>query len=275
MSSWFCSLYIYTEYFLFQTLLVIFVFEKLVHFCFIRNVTFLLVSKEDLIMAILWIVSIGIGLLSTFVKFYGLIKLPMTYHMCTGLPVPAAYMSPLAVKCDSDNITFETFIYTLYCITFLLFGCLVIHKSIRKQRQTRQQVNPRGSTEVILSKPISVKTESVLNVALNPLKAFYRIKHSYFQESRLQILVDNKPFILRTVYAIVVTQLFFKYNELSSGDLTSYPGYFIVYAYHFVTLPVFLIIITSCYIIGHESLRNHLRRRFRLHFGQTIIDVKC
>ena len=154
MSSWFCSLYIYTEYFLFQTLLVIFVFEKLIHFCFIRNVTFLLVSKEDLIMAILWIVSIGIGLLSTSVKFYGLIKLPMTYHMCTGLPVPAAYMSPSAVKCDSDNITFETFIYTLYCITFLLFGCLVIHKSIRKQRQTRQQVNPRGSTEVILSKPI-------------------------------------------------------------------------------------------------------------------------
>ena len=63
--------YIYAEYLLFQILLVIFVLETVVHYIFIKRVSFLLVVKEDLIMTILWRGATTVGLGSTFVKFHG------------------------------------------------------------------------------------------------------------------------------------------------------------------------------------------------------------
>ena len=66
-----CKAYIYAEYLLFQILLVIFVLETVVHYIFIKRVSFLLVVKEDLIMAILWRGATTVGLASTFVKFHG------------------------------------------------------------------------------------------------------------------------------------------------------------------------------------------------------------
>ena len=69
-----CKAYIYAEYLLFQILLVIFVLETVVHYIFIKRVTFLLIVKEDLIMAILWRGAIAVGLCSTFVKFCGKIS---------------------------------------------------------------------------------------------------------------------------------------------------------------------------------------------------------
>ena len=73
--------------------------------------------------------------------FAGLIKLPMKYHLCTGSAIPDAYDSLLAEKCDADNNTFYMLTSSIYSVTFLFFGLLVLFKSVVKQRQVTRQVN--------------------------------------------------------------------------------------------------------------------------------------
>lgn len=73
--------------------------------------------------------------------FAGLIKLPMKYHLCTGSAIPDAYDSLLAEKCDADNNTFYMLTSSIYSVTFLFFGLLVLFKSVIKQRQVTRQVN--------------------------------------------------------------------------------------------------------------------------------------
>ena len=81
LSSWTCSVYMYTEYFLIEIALFIFALEAVTHYIFTRNETFLLVVKEDLIMLILWRAAICMGLCSTFVKFNGTIRFPDISHL--------------------------------------------------------------------------------------------------------------------------------------------------------------------------------------------------
>ena len=71
LNSHFCTVYIYFEYFCVQVWLYFVVLESIVQYIFTKNVTFLLVVKEDLVMAILWFSVLGTAACSTFMKFHG------------------------------------------------------------------------------------------------------------------------------------------------------------------------------------------------------------
>ena len=71
LNSHFCTVYNYFEYFCVQVWLYFVVLESIVQYIFTKNVTFLLVVKEDLLMAILWFSVLGTAACSTFMKFNG------------------------------------------------------------------------------------------------------------------------------------------------------------------------------------------------------------
>ena len=74
----------------------------------------------------------------TTMKYFGLglIKLPMSYHLCTGLQVPAAYNSSLTEKCDSENNTFEDLVSSVYYLTYFVFGSMVMYENAKSKLDT-------------------------------------------------------------------------------------------------------------------------------------------
>ena len=82
--------------------------------------------------------------------FAGLIKLPMSYHMCTGMEVPVAYNSASTEKCDSDNKTFDDLVSNVYFITHMVFGSMVVYERIIQKRNTGHN-DPQSRFHVILN----------------------------------------------------------------------------------------------------------------------------
>ena len=71
MNSHLCTAYIYVESCLGQMWLLFVQMEVVVHYIFLKNETFLLVVKEDLIVQVCYMVVFGIAVSCAFVKFYG------------------------------------------------------------------------------------------------------------------------------------------------------------------------------------------------------------
>ena len=71
LNSQLCTAYIYVESCLGQMWLLFVQMEAVVHYIFLKNETFLLVVKEDLIVQVCYVVVFGIAVSCTFVKFYG------------------------------------------------------------------------------------------------------------------------------------------------------------------------------------------------------------
>ena len=88
-----------------------------------------------------------------------LIKLPMSYHFCTGVKVPAAYNSTLTEKCDFKNHAFEDLVSGVYFITYLVFGSLVMYENAKRKIQ-------------VTSKPIVQRS---LHILVNNKLFFWRI----------------------------------------------------------------------------------------------------
>ena len=87
------------------------------------------------------------------------------------------------------------------------------------------------------------------------------------QSARLQVLVDFKTFVSRLLCGVVTTAFItIMYYESSPDDLVKFPGYLFVYAYYFVMLPIMQISQRYLHIIGHPTLKDHLRRRIRDNF---------
>ena len=63
------------------------------------------------------------------------------------------------------------------------------------------------------------------------------------------------------------------YNQYGPKELSSYPGYLIVYTYHFVSLQMFIIFAGLLFLSGHESWKNHLKRRVKQILGQEDLVV--
>ena len=78
----------------------------------------------------------------------GLIKLPMTYHMCTGTLPPDTYWSRLTEKCDEDNNSLEIATSVVYLVIFLLFGSAVVYESLKGNAHARQQIDPSCNIQV-------------------------------------------------------------------------------------------------------------------------------
>ena len=71
LNSHLCTAYIYVESCLGQMWLLFVQMEAVVHYIFLKNETFLLVVKEDLIVQVCYMVVFGIAVSCAFVKFYG------------------------------------------------------------------------------------------------------------------------------------------------------------------------------------------------------------
>ena len=54
-------------------------------------------------------------------------------------------------------------------------------------------------------------------------------------------------------------QVYMSYNDSSIENLTSYPGYLVVYFYHFGPV-AWHIVERYIQIKGHEALKNHIKR---------------
>ena len=80
----------------------------------------------------------------------GLIKLPMSYHLCTGLQVPAAYNSTLTEKCDSENNTFDDLVSSVYFFTYLVFGSMVIYENA-KRKLDKGNSNVQRSLHILIN----------------------------------------------------------------------------------------------------------------------------
>ena len=80
----------------------------------------------------------------------GLIKLPMSYHLCTGLQVPAAYNSTLTEKCDSENNTFDDLVSSVYFFTYLVFGSMVMYENA-KRKLDRGNSNVQRSLHILIN----------------------------------------------------------------------------------------------------------------------------
>ena len=78
----------------------------------------------------------------------GLIKLPMTYHMCTGTLPPDTYWSPLTEKCDEDNNSLEIATSVVYLVIFLLFGSAAVYESVKGKAHSTQQIDPSCNIQV-------------------------------------------------------------------------------------------------------------------------------
>ena len=78
----------------------------------------------------------------------GLIKLPMTYHMCTGTLPPDTYWSPFTEKCDEDNNSLEIVTSVVYSVIFLLFGSAAVYESMKSKAQATQQIDPSCNIQV-------------------------------------------------------------------------------------------------------------------------------
>ena len=77
----------------------------------------------------------------------GLIKLPMTYHMCTGTS-PDTYWSHFTEKCDEDNNSLEIATSVVYSVIFLLFGSAAVYESMKSKAQATQQIDPSCNIQV-------------------------------------------------------------------------------------------------------------------------------
>ena len=90
------------------------------------------------------------GKRSTFTIEYvaGLIKLPMTYNMCTGTLPPDKYGSSFTEKCDQDNNSLEIVTSVVYSVIFLLFGSAVVYESVKGKAHSTQQVDPNCNIQV-------------------------------------------------------------------------------------------------------------------------------
>ena len=162
----------------------------------------------------------------------GLIRLPMSYHMCTGYAIPANYHSALTEKCDADNDSYDQFIAMLMVILFIVFGFLTTYEKFKRRVQDSSDQTENRS-----------------------------------QSARLQVLVDFRTFMSRLVCGIVTSAFItIVYYESNPDDLVKYPGYLFVYAYYFVMLPIMQISQRYLHIIGHPTLKDHLRRRIRDYF---------
>ena len=78
----------------------------------------------------------------------GLIKLPMTYHMCTGTLLPEIYWAPFTEKCDQDNNSLEIATSMIYSVIFLLFGSAVVYESVKGKAQATQQIDHSCNVQV-------------------------------------------------------------------------------------------------------------------------------
>ena len=78
----------------------------------------------------------------------GLIKLPMTYHMCTGTLPPDKYWSPFTEKCDQDNNSLEIVTSVVYSVIFLLFGSAAVYESMKGTAHATQQIDPSCNIQV-------------------------------------------------------------------------------------------------------------------------------
>ena len=163
----------------------------------------------------------------------------MSYHMCTGSPFPAAYHSPLTEKCDYNNkitdIVFSSFSFLVY----LVFGLLVVYETVNRKVQEHQNRSrsSRGHSPTSSTK-------------------------------RLQILVDSWPLLLRLIFCITAMEMVSYYQEGDPDDFVQFPGNWYVYIYYLIYLPMFRALERYYQIMGHESLRNHLKRRF----GQYVVS---
>ena len=61
------------------------------------------------------------------------------------------------------------------------------------------------------------------------------------------------------------------YNQYGPKELSSYPGYLIVYTYHFVSLQMLIFFHALFFLSEHQSLKNHLKRKVKQIFGQEEI----
>ena len=58
------------------------------------------------------------------------------------------------------------------------------------------------------------------------------------------------------------------YNQYVPKELSQYPGYLIVYAYHFVSLQMLIFFYALFFLSEHKSLKNHLKRKVKQIFGE-------
>ena len=100
LNSHLCTAYIYVESCLGQMWLLFVQMEVVVHYIFLKNETFLLVVKEDLIVQVCYVVVFGIAVSCTFVKFYGKHKHHST-HSWDFLSVRIkSYLFAILNRCD-------------------------------------------------------------------------------------------------------------------------------------------------------------------------------
>ena len=78
----------------------------------------------------------------------GLIKLPMTYHMCTGTLVPEIYWSSFTEKCDEDNNSLEIATTMVYSLIFLLFGSAVVYEGVKGRARAIRRIDPNFNIQV-------------------------------------------------------------------------------------------------------------------------------
>ena len=88
----------------------------------------------------------------------GLIKLPMTYHMCTGTLLPEIYWSPFTEKCDEDNNGLEIATTMVYTLIFLLFGSAVVFETVKSRAWARRRTDPGFNIQVNMIRKSVVRT---------------------------------------------------------------------------------------------------------------------
>ena len=74
----------------------------------------------------------------------------MSYHLCTGLQVPAAYNSTLTEKCDSENNTFDDLVSSVYFFTYLVFGSMVMYENA-KRKLDKGNSNVQRSLHILIN----------------------------------------------------------------------------------------------------------------------------
>ena len=75
----------------------------------------------------------------------------MSYHLCTGEEVPAAYNHSLTEKCDSENNAFDELVFNFYFFTFLVFGIMVMYANIKKRKQDTTSKKGHRSFHILVN----------------------------------------------------------------------------------------------------------------------------
>ena len=206
----------------------------------------------------------------------------MSYHLCTGLQVPAAYNSTLTEKCDSENNTFDDLVSSVYFFTYLVFGSMVMYENA-KRKLDKGNSNVQRSLHILINNKLFFwrMTSCILTYQVWSLTCFIYVDNQIFGEN---FLMTGMTLRLITVCQIAVkysslviihetNQAYMSYNDSSIENLTSYPGYLVVYFYHFGMVP-WHIVERYIQIKGHEALKNHLKRKMEILMGWHDVEIQ-